>query len=150
MKKGIWLMVFVLIITVLANCAPAKQGTLTTQETTTNDTLTTSTTKQIDTSNKTPLIDTNTSTTLTSTQTPTLPDVELLFPEVQRITADDLKKLIDNRLDFVLVDTRANNIFAAGHIIGATNITSNILDPTVTELKLIGLPDNKLIVFYCD
>jgi rhodanese-related sulfurtransferase len=61
-----------------------------------------------------------------------------------------LKKLIDDKSDFVLVDTRAGSVFTTGHIIGSINITTNLLDPTSTELKLIGLPGNKLIVFYCD
>jgi rhodanese-related sulfurtransferase len=76
---------------------------------------------------------------------------KVVFPELPRITAEELKALIDKGGDFVAVDTRDNGSYNAGHIKGAVNITYDPnADPMDRQMMLIGLPMDKLIVTYCD
>ena len=62
------------------------------------------------------------------------------------ITADELKKMSDNKTKMVLVDARTGMEYAQGHIPTAINIPPE-------KLTAIGtlLPKNKntLVVFYC-
>jgi hypothetical protein len=78
---------------------------------------------------------------------------ELLLPEIPRITCEELKQLMDEGADLVLVDTRFDFSFKAGHLPGAINIPGSALPP-VTEEELEAqreqLPWDKLIVLYCD
>lgn len=76
--------------------------------------------------------------------------VVLAHPEVPRITAKELKKLIDEKADIVIVDTRDSLSYETGHIPGAINIYYDPNgDPMTREMTLVALPANKLIVFYC-
>ena len=69
-------------------------------------------------------------------------------PEVGRVTADELKQMIDTNADFVLVDTRDENSYDNGHIEGAINIPSYPGgQPLFNKLK--ALPTGKEIIFYC-
>ena len=81
------------------------------------------------------------------------PVEKLAYPEVPRITCEELKQLMDKGVDLVLVDTRLESNFKRGHLKGAINIP-DIPPPPVTEEmikeKLMMLPRDKLIVFYCD
>jgi len=76
--------------------------------------------------------------------------VVLAHPEVQRITVDELKKLIDDKADIVIVDTRDSTSYDYGHIPGAINIYYDPNgDPATREMTLVALPSDKLIAFYC-
>ena len=76
--------------------------------------------------------------------------VVLAHPEVPRITAEALKKLIDEKADIVIVDTRDSLSYETGHIPGAINIYYDPNgDPMTREMTLVALPANKLIVLYC-
>jgi rhodanese-related sulfurtransferase len=78
------------------------------------------------------------------------PEIEWSHPEIPRIAAKDVKKLLDNGADFVLVDTQPADGYDLWHIPTAINIHySPIGDPTNRELMLIALPMDKLIVIYC-
>jgi rhodanese-related sulfurtransferase len=76
---------------------------------------------------------------------------EVVLPNLPRITAEDLRQMIDKGEDLVVVDTRDSASYAAGHIKGAINIYYNpTADPTERQMMLIALPMEKLIVTYCD
>jgi rhodanese-related sulfurtransferase len=77
---------------------------------------------------------------------------KVAFPDIPRISAEDLKKMIDEgKSDFIVVDVRDSGSYDAGHIKGAINIyydaTANSQD---RELILMNLNMEKLIVTYCD
>ena len=71
--------------------------------------------------------------------------------EVPRITCEELKRLIETKEKIVVIDTRKNSGYDAGHIEGAVNIYYNPAgDPMERQLILSALPADKLTVFYCD
>lgn len=71
-------------------------------------------------------------------------------PQISRITAEELKKLIDEKADIVIVDTRDSLSYEYGHIPGAVNIYYDPNgDPMNREMTLVALPADKLIVLYC-
>jgi rhodanese-related sulfurtransferase len=76
----------------------------------------------------------------------------VVLPNVLRISAEDLKKMIDKGAgDFVIVDVRDSGSYDAGHIKGAINIYYDAtVDPTDRRMILQNLPMEKLIVTYCD
>lgn len=68
-----------------------------------------------------------------------------------RITCEELKQLIDNGENVVIIDTRKNNSYNAEHIEGAINIYYNPSGyPVEREMTLAALPADKLLVLYCD
>jgi len=74
----------------------------------------------------------------------------LPHPEVLRIEADELKQLIENDADIVIVDVRDSLSYEFGHIPGAVNIFYDPTgDPMGREMMLVALPMNKMIVLYC-
>jgi 3-mercaptopyruvate sulfurtransferase SseA len=76
---------------------------------------------------------------------------EVAFPEVPRITAEELKQLMDKKGEYVIVDTRSSSGFNYGHIVGAINIYNDPQgDPFSREMMMRALPRNKLIILYCD
>jgi len=76
---------------------------------------------------------------------------DVAFPEVPRIIAEELKQLMDNKGEYILVDTRSSSSYNYGHIEGAINIYNNPQgDPFPREMMLRALPRNKLIILYCD
>jgi predicted sulfurtransferase len=76
---------------------------------------------------------------------------DIAFPEVPRITAEELKQLMDKKGEYVLVDTRSSSSYNYGHIEGAINIYNDPQgDPFPREMMLRALPRNKLIILYCD
>ena len=84
---------------------------------------------------------------------PVLPseDEEMAHPEVPRITAEELKKLMDEKGEYVLLDVRNSYSYDSGHIEGAQNISFNAdEDPMTRGLMLTALPMEILIVLYCD
>ncbi len=64
---------------------------------------------------------------------------------IPRITAEELKKLMDEGEDVVVVDTLYPYWYKRGHIKGAINFpwAKTIKDP-------VALPRTKLVVLYCD
>lgn len=75
---------------------------------------------------------------------------EMVHPEVPRITAEELKQLIDEGGDYVLVDSRDSASYDQGHIEGAINIFYDPTgDPLSIEMMLMGLPMDKSIIIYC-
>ena len=75
---------------------------------------------------------------------------DMMHPEVHRITAENLKQLMDEGVEYVLVDSRDSMSYDQGHIEGAINIYYNPTgDPLALEMMLIGLPMDKLIIIYC-
>ena len=75
---------------------------------------------------------------------------EMIHPELPRITAEELKQLMDEEGEYVLVDSRDSASYDQGHIKGAVNIYYNpTADPVSIEMMLLGLPMDKLIIIYC-
>jgi len=76
---------------------------------------------------------------------------KLPFPEVPRITAEQVMSLMKEKGKVVLVDTDDSVAYEAEHIKGAINIP---YDPTVAPRSaddmLSALPGDKMIVFYCN
>jgi rhodanese-related sulfurtransferase len=73
------------------------------------------------------------------------------FPQVPRITAEEVERLAKDKGNVVLVDTDDPVSYEAEHIKGAVNIA---YDPTVDAREqdqlLSALPGDRLIVFYCN
>jgi rhodanese-related sulfurtransferase len=73
------------------------------------------------------------------------------FPQVPRITAEDVQRLAKDSGKVVLVDTDDPEAYEAEHIKGAVNIP---YDPTrdthEQDQSLSALPGDRLIVFYCN
>jgi rhodanese-related sulfurtransferase len=140
----------------------------TTQTTTISETSITST-KTTTTVTSLPLTTTQ-STVTQSTVISTFPLDWLDYPEVPRITAEELKKLYNGDTKPVIVDTRDITSFNEEHIPGALNIpyddtpVSAAIDPYDAagstedyfdtglrmDTKLRWLPKDQLIVLYCE
>jgi rhodanese-related sulfurtransferase len=74
----------------------------------------------------------------------------LAHPEVERISSEELKQLIDEDVDIVIVDSRDGLSYEYGHIEGAINIYYDPTgDPAIRAMTLVALPADKLIVLYC-
>jgi rhodanese-related sulfurtransferase len=70
--------------------------------------------------------------------------------KVPRITVEELKKLMDQKSDVIVVDTRDSASYQLSHIKGAVNIYYDPTgDPADREMTLVALPMNKLVVIYC-
>ncbi len=83
----------------------------------------------------------------------TLPAAEekIILPQILRIDAEELKKMVDSGADIVIVDVRDSGSYEAGHIKGAINIYYDATaDPMDRQMMLLALPMEKLIVTYCD
>ena len=64
--------------------------------------------------------------------------------EIQRITPEDLKKLIESKADIVIVDNQPKEVYDTGHIPTAVNF------PWAVKIRgPVNLPGNKLLIFYC-
>ncbi len=63
--------------------------------------------------------------------------------EARRITAEELHKLWDKK-DVLIIDTRGEPDYKAGHIPGAISVPANEVAAKVDEL-----PRTKMIVAYC-
>jgi len=76
---------------------------------------------------------------------------EAPYPEVQRISAEEVKRLMEKKAEMVLVDTRDSLAYDDGHLKGAVNIVYDpTVDPRDREPTLLALPTDKLVVFYCE
>ncbi len=73
------------------------------------------------------------------------------LPQVPRITAEEVQRLIKEQGNVVLVDTDDSESYGDEHIRGAVNIAYDpTADPRAQDETLSALPGNKLIVFYCN
>ncbi len=73
------------------------------------------------------------------------------FPQVQRITAEEVQRLAKESGKVVLVDTDDPVAYEAEHITGAVNIPFDpSRDPHELDQSLSTLPGDRLIVFYCN
>jgi len=73
------------------------------------------------------------------------------FPQVPRITAEEVQRLAKEEGNVVLVDTDDPEAFAAEHIKGAVNIAYDpTVDPREQDQLLSALPGDRLVVFYCN
>ena len=79
------------------------------------------------------------------------PKKQIVHPEVPRIPAKEVKEMLANKADFVLVDTNPADYFELFHIPTAISIPYITLadDPSKRESMLGKLPKDKLIVVYC-
>ena len=65
--------------------------------------------------------------------------------EIQKISADELKKLIETKRNILIVDVQPKAAYEIGHIKGAINF------PWAKEIKgPVKLPKNKSLIIYCD
>jgi len=65
---------------------------------------------------------------------------------VGEVSIDEVKKMIDNREDIILLDVRDREEYETGHIPGAINISRGSLD---FKVHLIIPDKNAKIVVYC-
>ena len=65
--------------------------------------------------------------------------------EPERISIDELKSLMDNQADVVVVDVRSAENYNAGHIPGAILMTF----PSDIRSRYHELPEDKTIILYC-
>ena len=65
---------------------------------------------------------------------------------VSEVSIDEVKKMIDNREDIILLDVRDREEYETGHIPGAINISRGSLD---FKIHLIIPDKNAKIVVYC-
>ena len=76
---------------------------------------------------------------------------KVVLPNIPRVKAEDLKQMVDQGGQFVVVDVRDSGSYDAGHIKGAVNVYYDAnADPTDRQMMLIALPMDKLIITYCD
>jgi rhodanese-related sulfurtransferase len=66
--------------------------------------------------------------------------------ELQRIKAEELKRLIEsNNPNILVVDTQPKGVYDRGHIKGAVNF------PWAMDIKSFGsLPRDRMLILYCD
>jgi hypothetical protein len=148
----------VIAIGILSACTPKTLTEPLTQ--TTSDTGTRTEETQTTTATEIPITSTNTvtmpitssavSTTTQSRVVSTLPLEWLDYPEVPRITAEELKKLYDGNSKPVIVDTRDITSFNEEHISGALSMPylDAVINPIKMDMAILLLPKDKLIVFY--
>lgn len=76
---------------------------------------------------------------------------KVVLPDIPRVTAEELKQMIEKQATIVTVDVRDGGSYDAGHIKGAVNIYYDpTADPMDRQMMLMALPMDKLIVTYCD
>ncbi|MBN1848413.1 MAG: rhodanese-like domain-containing protein [Deltaproteobacteria bacterium] len=67
--------------------------------------------------------------------------------QLPHISVDELKALMDNNTEIVILDTQPKKLYDRGHIKGAISFPFKMrLDGT----EVLELPRDKLIVLYCD
>jgi rhodanese-related sulfurtransferase len=67
--------------------------------------------------------------------------------EVTRISIEELKKMIDDKADVVILDAQLKEVYSKGHIRGARSFP---WAAEITPEDAQGLPKDRLIVAYCD
>ncbi|MDD2252049.1 MAG: rhodanese-like domain-containing protein [Dehalococcoidales bacterium] len=97
--------------------------------------------------------------TTTTPGIPSAPDASELeslgfvSPHIPRVSCEELKFMMDNEEDFVLVDTRFKLFYDEQHLPGAVFIQGEptpLLTQQWIDNQLKNLPQDKTIVFYCD
>jgi rhodanese-related sulfurtransferase len=74
----------------------------------------------------------------------------IAHPEIPRMPAIELVRLLKKKADIVILDTQSPDDYAMWHIPSAINVPYIPTDdPTDRQLKLMNLPMEKLIVIYC-
>jgi len=100
---------------------------------------------------------TETTPTIQSTATTTIPgppsEEELAarnftLPELPRITCEQLKEMMDNGEPLIVVDTRLEFFFDMGRLPQSVNIPIQLEEEQVG--RLLALPKDRPIIFYCD
>jgi rhodanese-related sulfurtransferase len=77
-------------------------------------------------------------------------DEKLAHARAPRISVEELKRLLEQKADIVVVDTRDSGSYDGSHIPGAVNIYYDEAgNPTDSETALAALPMDKPIVIYC-
>ncbi len=67
--------------------------------------------------------------------------------DVPRITIQELKKMMDNKVPVVVLDAQPKRIYDKGHIKGAISFPWT---PKLSEEQVAALPKGRPIVVYCD
>lgn len=117
--------------TTMTSTVTATQAT-STPVTTSQNTLTTPSTKTIDIFGGSPSVE-------------ELIDNGFESPEIPRITSETLKKIMDQGESFILVDVRSGALFLRGHIPQSINFPADI---EVEQLAYLHtLPKDQLIIF---
>ena len=147
-KYAVVLLVLASVAGAAMSCAPAATpaATPTTAPLPTTETTTPPTTTIP------PTTDTTTPSTPPSAEE--LAEQGFALPEIPRVTCEEIKQMMDEGGDFVLVDTRSVEWgYNMGHLPGAISIP-NQPEPPYTEewitMQLEGLPTDKQIILYCD
>jgi rhodanese-related sulfurtransferase len=65
---------------------------------------------------------------------------------INEVSVEEVKKMIDNKADIILLDVRDREEYETGHIPGAINISRGSLD---FKVNLIIPDKNKKIIVYC-
>jgi rhodanese-related sulfurtransferase len=71
------------------------------------------------------------------------------FPELPRITCEQLKDMIDNKESLILIDTRVTLIYDMGNIPQSINIPIDMEEIDLFD-RLLMLPKDKPVIVYCD
>ena len=75
------------------------------------------------------------------------------YPEIPRLTCEDLKRYLNSGGDAVIIDTRFESSFNKGHLPDAINIPYILDNPNMEQAmdnKLMALSDAEMKIFYCD
>jgi len=67
--------------------------------------------------------------------------------EIPRITMEELKKLIEEKADVIILDVQSKGVYDKGHIKGALSFPWAVELP---EAQVRQLPRTKPIITYCD
>ena len=151
-KSIVVCMCLVLLVLLATSCAPATPAPTLPPATPTTAPLPTTETTTPPTTTIPPITEPITPPTPPSAEE--LAEQGFALPEIPRITCEELKQMMDGGVDFVLVDTRSVEWgYNTGHLPGAISIP-NQPEPPYTEewvtMQLEGLPQDEVIIFYCD
>lgn len=67
-------------------------------------------------------------------------------PKVEKLSAQELKQMLDNKEKFILIDVRTPQEFAAGHIPKAKNVPLQMMEG---KIKSVAPKMDDPIVLYC-
>lgn len=70
--------------------------------------------------------------------------VQVMAADPNRVTIEELKDMLYNKADVIVVDTRNQSSFEAGHILGAISMNY----PDTIRAEVAKLPRDKTIIFY--
>lgn len=109
------------------------------------------------TKNSTTIVSTETTDTIDPLAPPSTEELarnNFVLPEIPRILCEKLKQMMDESEIFTLIDARTNADYKLGHIPGAVNIPNDDPSPFYTQEwvndQLDSLPQNEMVIFYCD